>query len=167
MQEFSYLLPEADSEVATYCYDSEDTLTAVMDPVAGTEFACYDALGRPFPGFRGRKVKGVRDPDAAADSASASAAVWVFCPVEPGRKSTFEIYVSPANGLNGRKWQCDYALSGATLTLATDPADTPLGPGLYNLGSVTVPASAAEFILRYRGGAAPRGIVLMEKASNT
>ena len=150
--------------VARYTYDSKNRLSAEVHPMGYAESACYDSVGRLTEWRHGESLKRVED----AGTPTAFIPAWTRGPRVPNRERTFNVYVSSATGLVGRDWQRDYTVGGGTLAPAIDPADTPLGPGWYKLGSVSVPASTSELTITYHGGdsATPSAIVVEQRFSN-
>ena len=152
------------AEVARYTYDSENRLSAEVQPPGCGELVCFYSMGGLTKRRGGQGLERVED----AGTSAAFITPWTRAPGTPRRERTFNVFVSSATGLVGRDWQRDYTVGGGTLAPAINPADTPFGPGWYKLGSVTVPASTAELTIHYHGrdSAAPCAVMVKQTFSN-
>ena len=90
---------------------------------------------------------------------------WEFDNLTPNSALTYEVYGYSASGLSDTVLTAD---GSNTFTKGNDAEDTPLGPGWYDLGTVTVPSpSTSEVKLTYSTGGDPSQLCLIEQTSAT
>ena len=127
-------------------------------------------LRSPGRGARRRPGPDHRQQRRRAQLLAAPDPAWTFHRLAAGGPAAGELYVHSDARLRGRKWQKDYCVRDAAgnalaLVTAAKPAITPVGPGWYKLGSLTLPASAVTVSYHGSSGAAAAGVLLLEKVA--
>jgi len=129
---------------------ADGNVTAATDALGRVTASSYDDAGQQTAGYQGQVLSG--------------SGSWNFTNLTPNNQLSYEIYVQsstpPSPG-----WQEDYFVTGGTLTRTTNPTDTPLGDGWYDLGSVEVSVSTSA--LTVTGGSVSTQVCLMQQTSAT
>lgn len=152
-------------QTSATAYDLNGNVTAKTDALGHVTASSYDALGQNIAGYQGHVVNSLSGaPGYTAPVVSpASPASWTFSNLTPNDSLSYEVYVDTGTEPGG-----GYTVtSGDTLTAATHPTDTPLGAGWYDLGTVTVPASATALSVFFGSGATPTAVCLVQQTTTT
>ena len=150
----------ATGAVTTTVYDDDGDVTATIDPLGRVTASTYDEFGNVAAGYQGQIIESVTGTPGYDGSDPSS---WTFSNLSPGSGLSFEVYVQGGDG-------CSYTVSDAASTIlapapASDPSDTPLGDGWYDLGTVSVLASTAWVKAGMLATEAPDAVCLLQTST--
>ena len=138
-------------------YDADGNVTATIDAMGRVSASLFDQDGNDVADYQGQIVSSTSGVVGYYNSGSNYS--WTFGSLTPNVGLSYIACVYAPSG-GGYTIAQTGQTTGLTLLPASDPADSPLGDGWYDLGTVTAPIGhdLADGELR---GAAPAGAVCL------